>query len=417
MHNPDLRDNGRIAFVMPFAAMTRKQFEGFRTGWYGRRRGRRVASLSATVHFDEGWTFDETVQPLFPVPSCVIVGTRTLSAPLPRNVTAFSGTLPRRDASHREAEAALDSGKEPWPTESSDGGSLYKKRFADGATVYPRMLFVVERVPTGGFLGGAADAPLIRSRRTNQEKDPWKSLRSLEGNVESQFLRPLYLGESVAPFRVLDPFTAVIPWDSGADTLLDAERALTGGYVHLPVWLEQAEAHWGQHHADDMSLVEQLDYYGKLTGQFPISNLRVVYSKSGTIPAAALLRATDAIVDHTLYWAAAHSPDEARYLVAVLSSETARERVEQQQARGQWGARHFDKLILGLPIPRFNSERTLHRQLAELAERAEQVAAAVPLKEGVYFVTARRQIRDALGEDGVAVEIDEAVAKLLGPAK
>ena len=45
---------------------------------------------------------------------------------------------------------------------------------------------------------------------------------------------------------------------------------------------------------------------------------------------------------------------------------------------------------------------------------AENVAATIPLKEGVYFVTARRQIREALAEDGVAGKIDGLVGELLG---
>lgn len=73
--------------------------------------------------------------------------------------------------------------------------------------------------------------------------------------------------------------------------------------------------------------------------------------------------------------------------------------------------------MLSRPIPKCDKQRPLHRQLAQAAKRAEQVAAAVPLKQGIYFVTARRQIREALREDGVAGEIDRLVAALLGPAR
>ncbi len=38
------------------------------------------------------------------------------------------------------------------------------------------------------------------------------------------------------------------------------------------------------------------------------------------------------------------------------------------------------------------------------------------LEECVYFVTARRKIRKALREDGVAEEIEGLVGELLGPA-
>ena len=61
-----LKDGGVVAFVMPYAAMTRAQFRGFRTGAFG----------TIQVRFTEAWTFDERVQPLFPVPSCVLFARR-----------------------------------------------------------------------------------------------------------------------------------------------------------------------------------------------------------------------------------------------------------------------------------------------------------------------------------------------------
>ena len=47
--------------------------------------------------------------------------------------------------------------------------------------------------------------------------------------------------------------------------------------------------------------------------------------------------------------------EEARYLCGILNSEALRSGVEQYQAQGQWGARHFDKYVFNLPIPRFNA--------------------------------------------------------------
>jgi hypothetical protein len=104
---------------------------------------------------------------------------------------------------------------------------------------------------------------------------------------------------------------------------------------------------------------------------------------------------------------------EARYLLAVLASETARRLVAELQARGQWGARHFDKVVLSLSIPRFDAANRLHRRLAQAAERAERVAAAVPISEGEYFMRTRHRIREALREEGVAQQIDALVAELL----
>jgi hypothetical protein len=55
----------------------------------------------------------------------------------------------------------------------------------------------------------------------------------------------------------------------------------------------------------------------------------------------------------------------------------------------------------------------LHRELADAAAQAEQVAAIVPLREGAHFMRQRRAIRDALAADGIAGRIDALVARLL----
>lgn len=413
-----LKPTGVIAFVMPFAAMSRRQFEGFRTGVYGGRRGKRVQQVLATVQFIGAWAQSDNVQPLFPVPSCVL-----LARPgggegrvLPATVLAASGTLPRRDASPTEAEAALVWDERPWPTVSDNeegAASPYRDRFHQGATIVPRVLSVVQAAQLSS-LGGNPAAPVVESRRTSQEKPPWKHLPPLRGNVEEEFLRPLYLGESVAPLRLLEPVLAVIPWEEGGTRLLDAAAAQQAGYLHLASWLGQAERLWAEHGRGGLTFAQQLDYYGKLTAQFPSPPLRVVFAASGTLPAAAVLVDPAAVVEHGLYWVPVSSNAEAHYLTAVLNSETARALVQDQQARGQWGARHFDKIMLSLPIPSYDASNPLQQELAKAVAHAEKVAASVPLKEETHFVSARRLIRKALQEDGVAHRIDGLVAELLG---
>ena len=116
-----------------------------------------------------------------------------------------SGCLPRRDVTRAESEKYLKWQESPWPTERRErvsGG--YASSFRQGAIIIPRLLFTVEEV-RAGLLGINPTDPLVESRRTSQEKSPWKDLPTLRGNMESEFLRPLYLGESVVPFRPLEP--------------------------------------------------------------------------------------------------------------------------------------------------------------------------------------------------------------------
>jgi hypothetical protein len=144
--------------------------------------------------------------------------------------------------------------------------------------------------------------------------------------------------------------------------------------------------------------------------------LRVVYSKAGTLPAACVLRKADFVIENLCYWAAFDTDEEAGYLAAILNSETARARAAQYQARGQWGARHFDKVMFNLPIPTFDPTNRLHGALADVAAEAEHVATAVELAEGVRFQRARRLVRTALAEAGLSQRIDALVATLLDSA-
>ena len=223
----------------------------------------------------------------------------------------------------------------------------------------------------------------------------------------------MLLGESVAPFRVLVPQRAVIPWDAERHGLLDAQKASRRGYPKLAQWLTETEALWNRHKRSDRSLLEQCDYYGKLSCQFPVAPFRVVYTKAGTNLAAAVVRDEASIVDQTLYWTAAESPEEARYLCGILNSGILRASVEQYQSQGQWGARHFDKYVFNLPIPRFDGNNPLHRELARLARTAEEVAETVSGEEGEYFTRTRRRVRSVLTEHGVAAELELLTERLL----
>lgn len=404
-----LRSGGRIAFVLPLAALTRGQFEKLRGGSF----------WSAKIAWEEVWTMDDSVQPLFPVPSCVVFGRRrAMAKATPDRVRAYSGILPFRDAPEKIADERLTVTENvPKPAEGVfEGGSRYRDAFKNGATLFPRMLCLVERKGVGR-LGGDPTVPFVASRRSPQEKEPWKSLPGIENRVEVEFLHPVLLGESILPYCIFHPFEGVVPITSEGD-VLDAKAAANRGFSGLHGWLSSVEKTWDTHKSLKISLVEQFNYYGKLSAQFPLAPLRVIYAASGTIPTASLLRTKNAIIEHALYYCSVATELEGHYLSAILNSETARARVASLQSRGQWGARHFDKVMFTLPIPRFDEKKKLHRDLAATADEAERIAAKVALPENVKFQRARKLVRDALAEAGIAMRIDRLVAQLLdGQAK
>jgi hypothetical protein len=97
----------------------------------------------------------------------------------------------------------------------------------------------------------------------------------------------------------------------------------------------------------------------------------------------------------------------------VLNSATVLARVIPMQSRGWRDPRDFDNLVWELAVPECNRREQSHRELAEAAAQAEQVAAIVPLSEGGHFMRQRRAIRDALAENGIATTIDALVSRLL----
>lgn len=400
-----LRPGGHFGFVMPFAALSRKQFAGFRAGAFS------TPVSSTSVSFDEPWDLHAVKPSFFPVPPCVVFGTRTDQ---PRALTStavpFSGRVPVKNCSWAVAAEKLTIGAAAAGPAAAVASSPYAPRFGQGATVVPRMLFTVENAPASP-LGSGAGRRAVRSRRSVNEKQPWKSLDPLTGNVEAEFVFPMHLGETILPFRLQAPLEAVLPWDG--TRLFDVDDERLDDHPGLAAWWREANRLWiANRSSDRLTLLGQLDYMRKLSLQLPAPQHRVVYTKGGMYLAAARIDDQRVVIDHKLYWAAASSPEEAEFLLAILNSDALTLAVRPLQARGEHNPRDFDKYIFQLPIPEFDDTDALHRDLVDAAAHAETVVAAVDLPI-MSFQAQRRLVRGALSEDGVAATLDGLVARLL----
>jgi hypothetical protein len=345
----------------------------------------------------------------------VVLGRRDKKpAALASDVDTWSGRLPQANIGWARAKAFI-SRKESSVHEARDAkpghGSPYERRFAQGATVVPRVLLVVQQ-KAAGPLGSGAGRVAVVSRRSENEKVPWKSLASLQGNVEQQFVRSLHLGETILPYRTLTPLKAIIPWDG--KHLLHGRDERLGLYPGLDQWWREAESLWDAHKSSErLSLIERLDYQKGLFHQFPLPTHRVVYTKSGMYLAAAIVKA-DSVIDHKLYWGTAADMGEARYLEAILNSHVVTQRLRPLQARGEHNPRDYDKYVWHLPIPLYEPTYPRHARLVKLAEDAERVAAAVVLPKGKRFETLRGLIREAIAATETGRQIEQEVTALLG---
>jgi SAM-dependent methyltransferase len=408
-----LKSGGRLAFVLPFAVMNAPVYAGLRTGRLNQTR----------VRITSAWAL-ERVWPIFGAQSgssttstCVLFGRREMATQPPAEIDRWHGILPRRDANEDEAAESLTHSRVPWPRERTlVGVSPYRSRFRQGATIVPRRFFVVDPEPVGR-LGARRDAPRMRGRTGNLDKAPWTNVEPPRGPVELQFLRQVALGETIAPFRLLEPVTAVIPLDGAR--LLNAKAASAATYRHLAAWLRYTEAQWKEHSNKDangnarMTLLDRVDHMRNLSIQAGPPTIRVLYTKAGTRLSAVRISTDDLIIDHKAYWAKARTAREAAYLIALVNSAAVLAKVTDLQSHGQRDKRDFDNLVWTLPIPEYDDTDQVHRDLADAAERSEEIAAAVDLTGINHFTAKRRAIRAALMADGVAQTIESLVDAIL----
>ena len=377
-----LKKGGSFALVMPNAAVDRRQFEGFRTGNY---KGKTGAVLSQ-IAFDGSWDLRRI-----------------------RAVELWTGKLDVAHTSWSDTQKKLKRAKGEAKIVNPAIESEYEPAFTQGATLSPRFLFVVSPKETSP-LGLPAGKVAVASSRSVNEKAPWKDLPTVEGVVESEFLRPLISGETLVPFRITHPQHAVFPCTAHGLISQSDDLEL---YPSLAQWWRQAEDIWTQHRSNDrLSLSEQLDWQSKLTKQLPVPALRVVYNASGMHLCAAKLEDRRAIVAKSLYWAAAATAQEADYLCAVLNAPAMTEFARPFMSYGK-DERHFDKHIWQVPVPKFDATNPVHAKLAQLSTTAAAISGKFPVEADLHFAATRRHIREAIEESSAGKEINEIVYELL----
>lgn len=401
-----LRAEGKFGFVVPFAVLSRLQYEGFRTGKWANSAPDGIDGQTQKVaaKFAKPWDLSGVKPAIFPVPSAVVFGKKSDSAvPLPENTISLSGKSPDglefSDSKTKQLRA------------SDHSESPFRSLAMQGAILTPRVLLVVDKETGRDSLGNPLGQVSVKSQRSNLEKEPWKSAPTLKGNVESEFVFKVLTGSSIAPFRVLSEWEAVLPILSG--NLVDQEH-LESEAPLTARWWNEAEGVWDRLKGKSkLSFIQNIDYQGKLTKQLPAASRRVVYTTSGTRLCAAYLEESDHIIDTKLYWVRVDSSDEGNYLAALLNSNVVQEEVRGLQSLGLFGPRDFHTLPLNLPIRRFDGSSKIHNQLSVLGRRAADLLMHLEIKEPASFVKARKLVQQVLDKE-LQQELDYLSAKELG---
>ena len=441
-----LRPTGTIAMVMPRSALKGAQFARWRSGtWSSPRKpgsnqpafpSLTPPTLSVDFSAHQHWDLTHLVPgTAFPVPASVVFARKNSHdqqpVPLRGPVQAWRQT-PGHQTLYRESQ--------PLHPEDDGRRSPYAQHTRSGATIYPRRLFYVllaepydQSFPEQDPHGDPAETVPVRDAPTRLEKPPWNQLSHQPDTrhpVEIHHLFRVHTGSTIAPHITLSPPMAALPASRTRDQLVKNPRG-PGGIdpeslgTHMRNRWERTSLTWEQHRKplSPEDLARRLDYHQGLSAQLDWQKdprarpMRVAYTQAGR-PTAALLPDPHDLVDYRLAWVTCTSTDEAHYLTAIINSDTLREAVTPLMSQGNYGPRDLDQGLWRLPIPAFDTDQTLHRELAQagaaLKELAQQILVAHhPAGSAWTSRKTRSLLQQQLPRTDIHQHNEKAVAALL----
>ncbi len=431
-----------------------------------------VADLSEKMPWDL-----EQIKPntFFPNASCVIFAKRAKkdSHALGDKAQCWLGKL-----EELEEHGRLDRKEIAVADASSDDFvSPYAEKARQGATITPRVFYFVDVEQSLTAL--AKDLVKVSPQRSSQEKKPWKNLQPTEligASIEKEHIWDIHLGETVAPYVLLEPRRVVLPIRQGET--LDEPKVSDATICGVKTSAMESRMRerwkiinrlWDENKTSNnrLDLADRLNYQKGLSYQLKEhASIRLFYTTSGR-PTAAVIDVTQSsgnkcneqlstdksgsaanidsdiqssitnaepnevrsftalpitLADTRLYWLKCETLEEGHYLTAVINSGILEQSVQKFMSKGQFGARDLHKHLWRLPIPIYEEAKSLHFELATLGA---QLSNEVPTKlaairaeraakdQSTTITVARRELRSWLSSHPPAQQVEQLVTKLL----
>ena len=426
-----LKTDGQIGMVLPHSVLRSGQHLKWRSGYWESRDTDTKRALAVDFRAKTPYDLDK-LEPndFFPIASAVVFAQgresgndfdkikRQARALAPGQVEIWRGPTDTPQVTRNVETLHHDDGEFHSP---------YAEIATQGPTIVDRRLFFVSTEPNTTQM--AALNTLITYPRTSGLDKKKYDVGALHGNViHEDNLFDVYLGQSIAPYVVLEPLTAVLPVDKQTMTLPLGHNS---GEVDTAALDTRMRTRWNTMSAlwdankgknDKKSLYQNLNYLSKLTNQLAYLRdpgdrpVRIAYSSSG-VPTAALIADTQAILDYTLFQVTCSNLNEAYYLLAIINSDALALEVNRFMPKGLFGARHLQKHLWKLPIPAYDPNNTEHLNLSRLARRATVEAQTIITNLGSptpSVTKARAVLRHEWQPNSVTAQgIETAVQQLL----
>jgi len=417
-----LRDDGAIAFVMPRSVLTGALHHvNFKRFSKPKNKLFKIFDL-------------EDVEPLFNVPSCVLIALKGKDTKYPVHTNRYRGELSEKNL--RLGEAIRQLSVEDYlynPPFTPTRYSWYYDKVKKGIDITPRCLWFIEFDPHA-TLGADVNKPFVKSAEDvlEQAKDRWKGIQ-LAGNVEAGFIFATLLAGDILSFRYTRMRQVALPIESRANRyrLLDIIELRSRGFHHMADWVQAVQKIW-EENATERSrknfprVVSWLNYMNKLDAQSPSKKYIVIYNSSGTniascviekqvLPDFPLLRAKISpkgfISEQSTFFYETNDEMEAHYVCAILNSNIINDSIKPLQPRGLFGERAVTRRPFMFSIPQFNKNNSAHIELAGLSKLCHNKLAAKQFAKG-SVASLRREARGVI--EGEIKRIDELASELLG---
>ena len=260
----------------------------------------------------------------------------------------------------------------------------------EGATLVPRCFVKIDRINPDGTVTTA-----------RSEKLPWRNLGAQDGMVPREWIHECLFFANLMPFHIPNTTPCILPiiqedWDPNR---LDNDM-----YRHMH---DTYAARRGLGANTPATLEDRYNYHNQLFAQFERTDPQVLYNTAGDNLYAARMSEFH-VINEGLFSVPCRSDDEALFLTAILNAPVLLDAF--------CSARQSDRHFVGhiwrkIPIPRYDDANDLHRTLAGLAGRAEEVAANT-YDPDITEKRNRNRIREALVQEGISGHMDGVVREL-----
>jgi len=240
--------------------------------------------------------------------------------------------------------------------------SFYKSLFHKGADLNPRnLIFVTTKNLDKSNVSISPDERIFK-----KAKIPWNIRTFQDEKVNKKYIFNVLKSTELVSFNVFDHYRVFLPLKK-SDLSFDYLSMDTHS-KHFYDLINSLYLKYKKKTTNKVSLLENLNHWGKLITSRQLSKIKVVYNNSGSTLNSAVIEG-DFLITGDLSFYESQNIEEAYYLSSILNS-----RFINKQMRIMKSSRHIFKKPFETPIPKFDTLNSQHLALVKLGRNGHQIA-------------------------------------------